>query len=61
MKDLDMNDELRLYLMAIMSMLTYANGWLVISVAWIFFAIVFVFIYLIAERKKKANAKKAQH
>ena len=52
-----MNDELRVYLMAIMSMLTYANGWLVISVAWIFFAIVFVFIYLIAERKKKKKKR----
>ena len=62
-----MNDELRVYLMAIMAMLAHENGmladekwWFVISVAWAFLAIVFAFINVIEKRKKKkANTQNA--
>ena len=56
-----MNDELRVYLILIIAMLAYANGWLGLSVIWAICAGVFAFIDVIKERKKKANAKKAQH
>lgn len=55
-----MNDELRLYLIAIMSMLAYANGWAGLSMIWAVCAFGFVIFDAIKERKKKkANAKKA--